>query len=150
MLYFLGCLLHSKPSKAFKHCSTCHLMWFHWFTVPLSKQISESLSCQTLQILMLIWLQFSLSSNSCSAQMWCWFAARLDGGFQRASMFGHGALPSPQPGSSDSHTEHCCQGYHLLILVHNFQPRLQAAAYLMAETESPDTHAEKLLCVWLM
>ena len=44
--------------------------------------------------------------------------------------------------SSDSHTEHCCQGYHLLILVHNFQSRLQAAAWPMvhAATESPDTH----------
>lgn len=44
--------------------------------------------------------------------------------------------------SSDSHTEHCCQGYHLLILVHNFQSRLQAAAWPMVHTatESPDAH----------
>lgn len=45
--------------------------------------------------------------------------------------------------SSDSHTEHCCQGYHLLILVHNFEPHHQATARPMAGTKSPDTHAQE-------
>lgn len=46
--------------------------------------------------------------------------------------------------SSDSRTEHCCQGYHLLILVHNFEPHHQAAEWPMAETgtECPETHSD--------
>lgn len=40
-------------------------------------------------------------------------------------MLGHRALPSPLPQLLWL-TERCCQGYHLLILVRNFQPRRQA------------------------
>lgn len=41
---------------------------------------------------------------------------------RRASMLGHGALPSPLPRLLWL-TPRCCQGYHLLILAHNFQPQ---------------------------
>lgn len=95
---------------------------------------------------MLIWLQFHPPSNSCSVQREHPCSATVP------------CLPLCLS-SSDSRTQHCCQGYHLLILVHNFEPHHQASAWLIADTgtESSDTHThtqktdtQTWLCVHLM
>ena len=65
--------------------------------MPKPKNEPCTVSARWCNYFMLIWLRFGPSSDSCSAQMWHWFTASLRGAFQRASMFGHSALPSPLP-----------------------------------------------------
>lgn len=82
-----------------------------------------------------LWKQLDGAVISCLIGLAC-RSTLLVAEQRRASMLGHGALPSPLPQLLWL-TEHCCQGYHLLILAHNFQPQWPGSAHDSQLTRAP-------------
>lgn len=82
-----------------------------------------------------LWKQLDGAVISCLIGLAC-RSTLLVAEQRRASMLGHGALPSPLPQLLWL-TERCCQGYHLLILAHNFQPQWPGSAHDSQLTRAP-------------